>query len=49
MSQSSDQSKSGLDRRKFLRNSLLTGLGAGLTPLALPGINPRSDELKDVD
>lgn len=35
MSQVSKHSKSGLGRRKFLRNSLLTGLGAGLSPLAL--------------
>jgi len=49
MSHSSDQSKSGLGRRKFLRNSLLTGLGAGLTPLALPGINPISNEPENAD
>lgn len=28
------------DRRKFLRNTLLTGLGAGLSPLALKGETP---------
>jgi sulfur-oxidizing protein SoxB len=35
MSQASKHPRSGLGRRKFLRNSLLTGLGAGLSPLAL--------------
>ena len=25
------------DRRKFLRNSLMTGLGVGLAPIVLPG------------
>lgn len=35
------------NRRKFLRNSLLAGLGAGLTPLASPGKNllPAGQEL----
>ncbi|MFN0176876.1 MAG: bifunctional metallophosphatase/5'-nucleotidase [Saprospiraceae bacterium] len=36
------------DRRKFLRNSLLTGLGAGLSPLTLSG-EPKSNELSDPD
>ncbi len=36
------------DRRKFLRNSLLTGLGAGLSPMALSG-EPWSNELPDPD
>lgn len=39
MSNLSEQHKPGLNRRKFLRNSLLTGLGAGLSPLALQGAN----------
>lgn len=42
MSHKSDDPKPGLGRRKFLRNSLLTGLGAGLTPLALHGEKPVS-------
>ena len=29
-----------INRRKFLRNSLITGLGAGLSPLVLQGKNP---------
>ena len=33
-----------INRRKFLRNSLVTGLGAGLSPLALQGKN-RSPEI----
>lgn len=45
MTPSSDASKNGLNRRKFLRNSLLTGLGAGLSPLALQG----ATEVPDLD
>jgi S-sulfosulfanyl-L-cysteine sulfohydrolase len=39
MSKKTNPLTSGLGRRKFLRNSLLTGLGAGLSPLALQGEN----------
>jgi 2',3'-cyclic-nucleotide 2'-phosphodiesterase (5'-nucleotidase family) len=39
-----DHPPSGFNRRKFLRNSLLTGLGAGLSPLALQGENPPAPE-----
>ncbi|MCC6463279.1 MAG: bifunctional metallophosphatase/5'-nucleotidase [Saprospiraceae bacterium] len=39
MSIPTDPSKPGLNRRRFLRNSLLAGLGAGLAPLPLPGAN----------
>lgn len=50
-----DDSTSGLGRRTFLRNSLLTGLGAGLSPLALqaedaisPETNPPAgDQMED--
>ena len=42
MSHKSDDPIPGLGRRKFLRNSLLTGLGAGISPLALQGKNPVS-------
>jgi 2',3'-cyclic-nucleotide 2'-phosphodiesterase (5'-nucleotidase family) len=37
MAHPSDKPTSGLGRRKFLRNSLLAGLGAGLSPLAVQG------------
>ncbi len=40
MPQPSDPHLSGLPRRKFLRNSLLTGLVAGLSPLPLPAEKP---------
>lgn len=36
--------KSGLGRRKFFRNALLTGLGAGLSPLALQGRNESGEQ-----
>ncbi|HOY06263.1 MAG TPA: bifunctional metallophosphatase/5'-nucleotidase [Saprospiraceae bacterium] len=39
-----DHPPSGFNRRKFLRNSLLTGLGAGLSPLALQAEQPASLE-----
>jgi sulfur-oxidizing protein SoxB len=39
MSKPNDNKKPGLNRRNFLRNTLLTGLGAGLTPLSLPAQN----------
>ena len=44
MYQASKTKKSGLDRRKFLRNTLLTGLGAGLSPLALKGETKEENE-----
>ncbi|MBC7775376.1 MAG: 5'-nucleotidase C-terminal domain-containing protein [Phycisphaerae bacterium] len=37
-----------IDRRKFLRNSLLAGLGVGLSPLAVSG-EPGGNELPDPD
>jgi len=40
MPPTSDPHSSGLPRRKFLRNSLLTGLAAGLSPLPLPAETP---------
>lgn len=49
MSHKSDDPIPGLGRRKFLRNSLLTGLGAGISPLALQGKNPVSPAAKPTE
>lgn len=49
MSQTSDHDQHGLDRRKFLRNALLAGLGTGLAPLALQGENLPSPEGETVE
>ena len=37
------------NRRKFLLNSLLTGLGAGLTPLAFAEKSPELPDVKAPD
>lgn len=47
MEQQHDHPPSSTGRRKFLRNTLLTGLGAGIAPLALPGNNTTVSETGD--
>ena len=44
-----EHQQSGLQRRKFLRNSLLAGLGAGLTPLVVQGKNPAASPTEAPD
>ena len=44
MSDTPNDSTHGLGRRKFLQNTLLTGLGAGLTPLIVQGKTPAAPE-----
>ncbi len=44
-----DDKQSRLHRRKFLRNSLLTGLAAGLSPLSLQGYETQKEVLDAED
>jgi 2',3'-cyclic-nucleotide 2'-phosphodiesterase (5'-nucleotidase family) len=53
MKKEKDNNQKGLGRRKFLRNSLLTGLGAGLTPLSIKAnpqeVSTATGESEDAD